>query len=514
MAYDFVRASSMYLEATSTPVTALPVTLAALASPNDIVNNHSILSLADKDGAGNYLSIEAGGGVASDPVRAISAVADVRVGASTSTSYSASVFQHMVARFVTTASRDAFLNGAGKGNNTSSSVIALIDSIQIGRNVAIAGSAQLLDGKVAYAAIWNTDLSDAEIALLGAGPPWIDPRQIKPNNLVYYRTLIRDLNHPYLGIGTLSAVNSPTVVDGPPLRNNVFLIGWAKVKDVTAPGVPTGLATTPVSASRIDLTWNASTGNPDHYNVYKDNVLYASPTGLSQSVTGLSEATTYGFKVSAVDGNGNESALSSNVNGTTLDQTAPSVPTGLAATPISETRIDLDWDDSTDNVGVDHYRIFKDAVFLANSATSSYSATGLTAGTTYAFRVSAVDAAGNESAQCTAVNSTTLDTTAPSVPTGLTVVSATGTSIVLDWDDSTDNVGFDHYRVFKDGVFLANSATSGYTATGLTPGVTYSFRVSAVDTSNNESAQSSAVTGKIPSLLEEPTYLYTRRRRN
>lgn len=104
-----------------------------------------------------------------------------------------------------------------------------------------------------------------------------------------------------------------------PLVSNGGAFPWESgggFVDLTAPSVPTGLAATRPNPTGVDLTWNASTDTTgiNHYNVYKDAVLYASPTGLSQSVTGLTQDTSYAFTVSAVDNFGNESAQSSAVN--------------------------------------------------------------------------------------------------------------------------------------------------------------------------------------------------------
>ncbi|OGG57073.1 MAG: hypothetical protein A3F84_04570 [Candidatus Handelsmanbacteria bacterium RIFCSPLOWO2_12_FULL_64_10] len=80
------------------------------------------------------------------------------------------------------------------------------------------------------------------------------------------------------------------------------------------------------------------------------------------------------------------------------DTQAPSVPTGLAGAAVSSSQIDLTWDPSTDNVGVTGYIVYLDNVKLATTAATSFSHTGLTAGATYNYRVSAFDAVPNHSA--------------------------------------------------------------------------------------------------------------------
>jgi chitodextrinase len=100
------------------------------------------------------------------------------------------------------------------------------------------------------------------------------------------------------------------------------------------------------------------------------------------------------------------------------DTTAPSVPAGLTATVISSTQINLSWTASTDNVAVTGYKVYRGGSQIATTTLTSYSNTGLSAGTAYSYTVAAYDAAGNTSAQTSAANITTQsspDTTAPTV---------------------------------------------------------------------------------------------------
>ncbi|MGO9932943.1 MAG: fibronectin type III domain-containing protein [Steroidobacteraceae bacterium] len=98
--------------------------------------------------------------------------------------------------------------------------------------------------------------------------------------------------------------------------------------------------------------------------------------------------------------------------GSTPDTTPPSVPTGLSATAVSSTQINLSWTASTDNVGVTGYDVFRNGTQVGTTTTTSYQDTGLTASTTYSYTVAAYDAAGNVSAQSTAATATTTTTVA------------------------------------------------------------------------------------------------------
>ncbi len=81
------------------------------------------------------------------------------------------------------------------------------------------------------------------------------------------------------------------------------------------------------------------------------------------------------------------------------DTQAPTTPTNLQATNITETTATLTWNASTDNVGVVQYNVYQGASLLGSVGGTSANITGLIANTQYTFYVSAQDAAGNESAQ-------------------------------------------------------------------------------------------------------------------
>jgi chitodextrinase len=176
--------------------------------------------------------------------------------------------------------------------------------------------------------------------------------------------------------------------------------------------VPQNLSATAVSDNRIDLTWDASTDNVGvaGYNIYRDDVLVDTSPTNAYSDTGLASATLYEYEVSAFDAAANESARSAPDSATTAgagDTDPPSVPQNLVATGVSDDRIDLAWDASTDNVGVAGYNIYRDDVLVDTSPTNAYSDIGLAIETEYEYEVSAFDAAANESARSAPDSATT-----------------------------------------------------------------------------------------------------------
>ncbi|GAA4275133.1 hypothetical protein GCM10022258_44290 [Aquimarina gracilis] len=95
------------------------------------------------------------------------------------------------------------------------------------------------------------------------------------------------------------------------------------------------------------------------------------------------------------------------IGGATADTQAPTAPTALAATSVTETTLTLNWTASTDNVGVTGYDVYQGSSVLGTVTNTTANVTGLTANTAYQFSVIAKDAAGNESAASNVVNVTT-----------------------------------------------------------------------------------------------------------
>ncbi|HEY6736283.1 MAG TPA: carboxypeptidase regulatory-like domain-containing protein, partial [Candidatus Saccharimonadia bacterium] len=184
--------------------------------------------------------------------------------------------------------------------------------------------------------------------------------------------------------------------------------------DTTAPSTPSGLSATTSSSPSVQLAWQASTDNVGvtSYLVRRGGVTIAQLGAgtLSYTDTNVVAGASYDYTVAAVDAAGNVSADSSALNvklPAPPDTQAPSVPAGLAATPVSSSQINLSWAASTDNVGVVGYKVYRAGAEIANVTTLSYGDTNLTAGTSYSYAVAAYDAAGNVSGQSPIIAATT-----------------------------------------------------------------------------------------------------------
>ena len=85
------------------------------------------------------------------------------------------------------------------------------------------------------------------------------------------------------------------------------------------------------------------------------------------------------------------------------------------------------------------------------------------------------------------------DDIAPTVPSGLAVVSMEETSVSLSWNASSDDVGVSGYSIYRSGTLLGSTSTISYTDNSLSTCGDYSYTITAYDDAANESDQSAAL---------------------
>lgn len=339
----------------------------------------------------------------------------------------------------------------------------------------------VLESASAASGPWTT------LALLGADVTSHAHTGLAANTTHYYRLFAYNA----AGNSATTSVASATTLTAP---------------DTTAPSVPASVVATATSATQITVTWSAATDSGGSglagYRLYRDGALVATVSGTSHHVTGLGAATTYCFTVAAYDHAGNQSAASSNACATTFAH-PPTAPAGLTASAVAHNRIQLNWQDAASNeLGFYVERAATAAgpwsvIATPAANTTAYNDSTVTGSTTYYYRVRAYHTTGQSSYSnvASATTPATPDTTAPMTPTGLTATVASGLRVELRWNASTDSggSGLAGYRVYRDGALVGQTGLTAYSATGLTPGQSYCFAVSAVDGAGNESAPAAPV---------------------
>jgi fibronectin type 3 domain-containing protein len=269
--------------------------------------------------------------------------------------------------------------------------------------------------------------------------------------------------------------------------------------DGTPPSVPQGVTATAVGTERVDLTWSESTDEESGvsgYRVFRDGNEIAIASSTTYQDEGLIAATTYEYRVTAINGAGLESERSDPATATTPDGSGPTTPTDLSATPISTESIGLSWSPSIDDEsGVAYYRVFRDGSDIAAPIGTEYQDTGLAEGTTYEYRVSAVNGDGLESNLSDAASATTLTEEGPPPPTGLTATPESASSIRLSW---MPQEGAATYNVFRDGALVGNVMATSFVDTQLEPTTTYRYSVSSVDEDGLQGARSGEISATTP----------------
>jgi chitodextrinase len=249
------------------------------------------------------------------------------------------------------------------------------------------------------------------------------------------------------------------------------------------------------------LTWAAS-ADPETgvlgYRVFRDGTEIATTNQTTYQDAGLSPATTYDYRVRAVNGQGLESGQSNQASATTLDATGPTTPTNLAATPSGTDRIDLTWTASSDpESGIASYRIYRGGSQVGQTNQLSFTNTGLSPATEYEYRVRAVNGDGLQSELSSPATATTLDATPPTTPQNLVATPVGTERIDLTWTASQDpESGVTGYRVFRDGSEVGTTTQTVYQDDGLSPATDYEYYVVAVNGDGLESQPSTTASAR------------------
>lgn len=303
--------------------------------------------------------------------------------------------------------------------------------------------------------------------------------------------------------------------------------------DITPPATPADLTITdPETGTELKLTWSpVSDSDFAGYNIYRD----AAPDGsfttrINTDRLGLPEYTdtnltrnqTYYYKIEAVDATGNRSALSAAAAGTPVDRTPPDPPESLRLTDrYTGKDVDLSWIANTKDEDLAGYNIYRATAEpgpyarmnadLLDPRSVSYWDKNTPRFQTLWYYITSVDQTGNESLQANVVSITPVDRTPPMAPFMLGVGDpGTGLSLTVSWEANTEDdiAGYMRYRsdtqfgsYYQYGVPVPGTS---YSDNGVTVRKPAWYRVSARDTSGNESGWSQPAVG-VPTDRIPPT---------
>ena len=251
-----------------------------------------------------------------------------------------------------------------------------------------------------------------------------------------------------------------------------------------APGAPGALTATPIGDGEVALSWAPAAfqgpQGPVSYSVYVDDPTLAQTgiSGTSYNVTGLTPGTSYSFTVTATDSYGQEGDPSSVATVTAI--AAPAAPSGLSATQ-SGNEMDLTWTAIAAPAGspVTGYYVYRSdqgstpIATVSGAASSSYTDTGFTPGSSYTYSVAAYNVVGTSAPASTALLGTLATPAAPSLAPGDEELQVSSAPVL----------GASGYEVFIDSALAQVVSGTSYTADGLTDGTSYSVQVVATSAS-------------------------------
>ena len=278
-----------------------------------------------------------------------------------------------------------------------------------------------------------------------------------------------------------------------------------------APSAPVGLTARAVGTARIDLSWSAprNTGgapilgyrieaSDDGGSTWRIVRRNTSSTGTTFSDVNLQPATTRHYRVAALNTAG--TGPFSNTARATTDATVPGTPRSLDAEADGTSRIELSWRAPTSDGGsrITGYRIevsedggarWDDLVSNSHNTRTTYVHTGLEPATRRHYRVSAINREGV--GRASRVVSAITDATVPDAPTGLTATAVSPTQIDLFWlapayDGGAPVTGYrievsENATAWTDLMVNTGSRATTFSHTGLQPGSTRHYRVSAIN---------------------------------
>ena len=176
----------------------------------------------------------------------------------------------------------------------------------------------------------------------------------------------------------------------------------------------------------------------------------------------------------------------------------PTKVTGLTVSEISATSIHIVWEQSSDNVRVTGYEVYRNGEKLVTTGRTEFIDGLLEPNTAYTYQVYAFDESRNYSAASDKINLKTLaDTDSPETPHNVKIKSVTGSSLTLSWSASKDNVGTEGYIIYCNNEEIARTEECEFKHSSLNENEEYSYMIKAYDKAGNLSDFSENITGYV-----------------
>lgn len=182
MSRFFTASSSEYLEIDVAPATAVPLSIGCFFNTSDAGNDQCLVSLADKDAANHYFSLQLRGNLAGDPIAASRNAGAPETRALTTTGFSIDTIHHALGVFASANDVRVYIDGGSKGTDTTSETPSGIDRLSVARR-GDSSPDRYYDGYIWELAIWTAALTDEDALALAAGE---SPIKIKRGSLVGY----------------------------------------------------------------------------------------------------------------------------------------------------------------------------------------------------------------------------------------------------------------------------------------------------------------------------------------
>jgi len=243
------------------------------------------------------------------------------------------------------------------------------------------------------------------------------------------------------------------------------------------PAKPTGLTSTAVSSSQINLSWNAVAGAIGYDVSYCDGTYIQFVSGTTYSHTGRVENINYSYKVQAQKSATCVSGYTTCASATTPNScTPPAKPAGLTAIAVSSSQINLSWNAVAGAIGYDIS--YCDGTYIGFTSSTSYSHTGRVENMDYSYKVQAQKSATCVSGYTTCASATTPSScTPPAKPVGLIATAVSSSQINLSWNAVAGAIGYD--VSYCDGTYIQFVSGTTYSHTGRVENMDYSYKVQA-----------------------------------